>query len=136
MGVNVTNTGLVAGDEVVQLYLTTEFGDPRTREMVPMPAKQLRGFRRVTLEPGESAAITLALGSDDLAFWSVPDDSFRVETGVINILVAAGLVQPKPKGPVPPDPVSAEERQRLAELLGRAPGKPLSEIVIEERGEW
>ena len=55
---------------------------------------------------------------------------------VINILVAAGLVQPKPKGPVPPDPVSAEERQRLAELLGGAPGKPLSEIVIEERGEW
>ncbi len=55
---------------------------------------------------------------------------------VINILVAAGLVQSKPKGPVPPDPVSEEERQRLAELLGSAPGKPLSEIVIEERGEW
>ncbi|HQE93314.1 MAG TPA: antitoxin family protein [Anaerolineae bacterium] len=55
---------------------------------------------------------------------------------VINILVKAGLVQPKPRGPVPPDPVSAEERQRLAELLGSAPGKPLSEIVIEERGEW
>ena len=53
----------------------------------------------------------------------------------VRVLVAAGLMQPKPKGKLPPDPVPAEERQRLADLMGNAPGKPLSEIIIEERGE-
>jgi len=54
---------------------------------------------------------------------------------VINILVAAGLVQPKPKGPVPPDPLSRKERQALADRLGSVPGKTASEMVIEDRGE-
>jgi predicted DNA-binding antitoxin AbrB/MazE fold protein len=56
---------------------------------------------------------------------------------MIRLLVAAGLMRPRPKrGTPPPDPVSEEERHELAERLGRAPGKPLSEIVIEDRGEW
>ena len=56
---------------------------------------------------------------------------------VIQSLVAAGLIRPRPKrGTPPPDPVSEEERRRLADRLGRAPGKPLSEIIIEDRGEW
>jgi predicted DNA-binding antitoxin AbrB/MazE fold protein len=54
---------------------------------------------------------------------------------VINILVEAGLVQPKPKGAVPPDPLSYKERQALADRLGSAPGKTTSEMVIEDRGE-
>ena len=55
---------------------------------------------------------------------------------VIQLLVAAGLMTPPKKGTPPPDPVSEEERRELAEILGKAPGKPLSEIVIEDRGEW
>jgi predicted DNA-binding antitoxin AbrB/MazE fold protein len=54
---------------------------------------------------------------------------------LIQRLIREGRMQPRPSGPVPPDPVSEDERLRLAELLGKAPGKPLSEIVIEERGE-
>mgnify|MGYP000036671539 FL=1 len=54
---------------------------------------------------------------------------------VISILVAAGLVQPKPKGSVPPDPLSWKERQALADRLGSVPGKTASEMVIEDRGE-
>jgi predicted DNA-binding antitoxin AbrB/MazE fold protein len=56
---------------------------------------------------------------------------------VIQSLVASGLMRPRPnRGTPPPDPVSEEERRRLADIIGRAPGKPLSEIIIEERGEW
>ena len=55
---------------------------------------------------------------------------------VIQLLVAAGLMTPPKKGTPPPDPVSEEERRELAEILGKALGKPLSEIVIEDRGEW
>jgi predicted DNA-binding antitoxin AbrB/MazE fold protein len=62
-----------------------------------------------------------------------PGDSINV---LIQRLVAKGLMRPRPCGPIPPDPVSEEERPRLADLMGSAPGKPLSEIIIEERGEW
>ena len=56
---------------------------------------------------------------------------------VVQGLVAAGLMRPRPKrGTPPPDPVSEEERRRLADIMGKAPGKPLSEIIIGERGEW
>ena len=54
----------------------------------------------------------------------------------IRILVAAGLMRPPERGTLPPDPVSEEERLALAERLARAPGKPLSKIIIEDRGEW
>lgn len=72
----------------------------------------------------------------------VPEDSDVSEEPIDNTdaliqrLVAKGLMRPRPRGPIPPDPVSAEERLRLADLMGSAPGKPLSEIIIEERGEW
>ena len=51
------------------------------------------------------------------------------------ILISAGLMSPPEGGNPPLDPVPEAERRALAERLGRALGKPLSEIVIEERGE-
>ena len=66
----------------------------------------------------------------------IQDEPDEVEE-VIQSLVAAGLMRPRPeRGTPPPDPVSEEERRRLADIMGKAPGKPLSEIIIEERGEW
>jgi beta-glucosidase len=85
--VKVTNTGGVAGDEVVQLYLSARFADPRARRAVPMPVKQLRGFERTTLAPGQSEVVTFSLGPDELSFWSVSDDSFRVEAGTYTVRV-------------------------------------------------
>jgi hypothetical protein len=62
-----------------------------------------------------------------------PEDEIEA---LIERLVAEGLMRPRPKrGILPPDPVSEQERHRLADLMGSAPGKPLSEIIIEERGE-
>jgi len=62
-----------------------------------------------------------------------PDDKVKA---LIQRLVAKGLMRPRPSEPIPPDPVPEKERLRLADLMGNAPGKPLSEIIIEERGEW
>ncbi len=54
----------------------------------------------------------------------------------IRVLVEAGLMRPRPQRQmIPPDPVSPEERQALADRLGHAPGKTASEMVIEGRGE-
>lgn len=55
---------------------------------------------------------------------------------LIQRLIREGRMQPRPPGPVPPDPLSEQEREELADRLGRAPGKPASEMVIEDRGEW
>jgi len=54
---------------------------------------------------------------------------------LIQKLVAEGRMRPRPDGPIPPDPLSEEECQALADRLGRAPGKLASEMVIEDRGE-
>lgn len=55
-------------------------------------------------------------------------------TRIIQRLVDAGLILPRPVEAPPPDPVTEDERLVIAERLGRARGKPLSEIVLEDRG--
>jgi predicted DNA-binding antitoxin AbrB/MazE fold protein len=66
----------------------------------------------------------------------VPQEKEDEGAAAIRVLVEAGLMRPPDREvPPPPDPVSEDERRALAELLTRAPGKPLSEIVIEDRGE-
>ena len=57
-------------------------------------------------------------------------------TTTIRILVEAGLVRPRERpSTIPPDPVSPQERQALADRLGQVPGKTASEMAIEDRGK-
>jgi predicted DNA-binding antitoxin AbrB/MazE fold protein len=68
----------------------------------------------------------------------LPEDLAETENeyeAAIRVLVAEGLLTPPPgRSEVPPIP--EQERLELADRLGQAPGKPLSEIIIEDRGEW
>lgn len=57
------------------------------------------------------------------------------DEAAVRILVEAGLLTPPPRRSEV-EPISEQERRELADRLGRAPGKPLSEIIIEDRGEW
>ncbi len=63
ISLKVTNTGPVAGDEVVQLYIRDEFAS------VPRPAKELKGFIRLSLQPGETQTVTFHLPVNQLAFY-------------------------------------------------------------------
>ena len=65
VGVDVRNTGSVAGTEVVQLYLRN------TSSSVEQPLRELKGFARVALAPGESKHIAFPLGFDELSFYNV-----------------------------------------------------------------
>jgi predicted DNA-binding antitoxin AbrB/MazE fold protein len=66
----------------------------------------------------------------------LPEETEDEGEVAIRILVEAGLMRPPDREmPPPPDPVSQEERRALAARLAQAPGKRLSEIVIEDRGE-
>jgi beta-glucosidase len=76
--VTVTNTGKVAGDEVVQLYLH----DPVAS--MSQPVRRLRGFERVTLQPGASRTVSFTLDRDDFGFYD-NDGKLRVETGRIDL---------------------------------------------------
>ena len=62
--VDVANTGSVAGDEVVQLYVHQKAGSDSR------PRRELKGFRRVSLKPGETQTVTFSLGPDELRYWS------------------------------------------------------------------
>jgi beta-glucosidase len=78
--VTVTNTGTRAGDEVVQLYVHDVIAS------VTRPVKQLRGFQRVSLKPGESKVVTLPIGPE--ALWLIDQNMRRVvEPGDFEILV-------------------------------------------------
>jgi beta-glucosidase len=77
----VTNTGRVAGSDVAQLYL----GDPAA---AGEPPRQLKGFQRVTLKPGQSTTVRFSLTGHDLSYWNdtangwvVPDGRFSVDVG-------------------------------------------------------
>jgi beta-glucosidase len=61
---DVTNTGKVAGDEVVQLYIHQKWGSDSR------PMRELKGFERLTLQAGETKTITFQLGPDELGYWS------------------------------------------------------------------
>jgi beta-glucosidase len=65
VGVDVRNTGSVAGTEVVQLYLRCP------NVSVEQPLRELKGFTRVTLQPGESRHVEFPLGFDELNFYNV-----------------------------------------------------------------
>jgi beta-glucosidase len=80
VSVNITNTGARAGAEVVQVYVRDiEAG-------VARPDRELKGFRKIQLEPGESQQVTLKLDRRAFAFW---DDGWVVEAGDFEILVGA-----------------------------------------------
>ena len=91
VAVDVTNTGKVQGDEVVQLYIRDEVSS------VTRPVKELRGFRRVTLAPGETKTVEFSLGFSELAFLN--RDMHRVvEPGSFKIMVGGnsrGLIETK-----------------------------------------
>ncbi len=85
VSVDVTNTGTRVGDEVAQVYIRDEVS------MATQPVEQLRGFRRVTLQPGETRAITFEIGPEHLAYHG-SDMKRVVEPGRFDVLVGGSSV--------------------------------------------
>ena len=77
----ITNTGKVAGEEVVQLYLRLQ------GTTMSLPVRELKGFQRVSLKPGESRTVTFDLTPDAFAFWNA-QNHLTVEPAKVTIWVA------------------------------------------------
>ncbi|WP_307795291.1 discoidin domain-containing protein [Actinacidiphila acididurans] len=78
--VTVTNTGSRAGTDVAQLYV----GDPAS---TGEPVHQLRGFQRVTLNPGQAQTLTFTVSTHDLAYWNTSGNTWTTAAGSYQILV-------------------------------------------------
>lgn len=83
VSVDVTNTGDRAGDEVVQLYVQ------HPESAVERPIKELKGFARITLEPGETQTVDFSLRASDLAYWDAEHDRWVVEAKPVRLQVGA-----------------------------------------------
>ena len=74
-------TGSTAGAEVAQVYV----GDPSAR--VPRPAKELKGFERVDIQPGASKRVTVKLNQRAFAYWDTDIHGWKVDPGKFMIYV-------------------------------------------------
>jgi beta-glucosidase len=80
---DVTNTGARGGAAVPQVYI----GDPQAS--VPRPSKELKGFAKVMLQPGETRRVTVPLDVRSLSFYDVGGKQWRAEAGDFRVLVGS-----------------------------------------------
>ena len=85
VSLTVTNTASVAGTEIVQLYTAKKNSE------LFRPAKELKGFARVTLAPGEKQRITIMLDDKAFRFWNVKANRWEIEGGEYELLVGASV---------------------------------------------
>jgi len=106
VALTVTNTGDRAGREVVQAYVSVP-----DSKVVRVP-RELKGFATVTLEPGESRRVDIAVPAEELGYWSVIDHAWVVESGSYTVEVGSSSRDLR---------VSAS-----AEVVGNEPVRPLT----------
>lgn len=85
----VRDTGSRSADEVVQLYIR------QTGTSVVRPVRELKGFRRITLAPGQSQKVEFTLGADDLRFWNI-DMKNVVEPAQLTVWIAPDSTEGTP----------------------------------------
>jgi beta-glucosidase len=130
--VDVRNTGTRRGAEVVQLYVHEH--SPR----LPRPQKELRGFAKVALEPGESRTVSLTLSGADFAYWEPRSHRWEISAGTFDLLVGSSsrdirlstALHVAPREPFIP-PVGTTSL--LGEWIAHPVAGPLLRPLLEER---
>ena len=83
MSVDVTNTGSLDGKEIVQLYISD------VESSLERPVKELKGFRKVALAPGETAKVTFEIDENMLKFYDPAQKAWILENGKFTAHVGA-----------------------------------------------
>lgn len=86
--VDVANTGRRAGDEVAQLYIHQRYGS------ASRPVRELKGFERITLAPGQKRTVRFTLGKSELTYWSGAAKDWVQEPAVFDLWVGADATAP------------------------------------------
>jgi beta-glucosidase len=87
VALDVSNTGAKQGDEVVLLFVSY----PATRAR--RPAKELKGFYRVSLDPGQTKHITMPLRVSDLKYWDTAASRWNIESGPVKVMVGSSAAR-------------------------------------------
>ena len=128
--VAVTNTGSVAGREVVQLYSSLPGA------VTQRPPRELKAFACVALEPGETREVTLRVRRKDLAYWDVRVDSWIVDGGTYTFEVAASSRDVRAAVPVEvaADPVTLplSRTSSIGEVMADPVAGPILQAAIAE----
>lgn len=114
----VTNTGAMAGKEVAQLYISMK------DSKIFRPRKELKGFTKVELQPGESKRVTITLDDKAFRYFNVKTNGFEVEEGTYEILIGASVADIRLSGEVQvegttrelPYDMSAFEKYKKADI--------------------
>jgi beta-glucosidase len=83
VSVKVRNTGKVAGDEVVQMYVK------HSGSKVDRPNEELRGFKRINIQPGKTERVEFPLKASVLAYWDTTKGAFNVEADEISVMIGS-----------------------------------------------
>jgi beta-glucosidase len=86
VSVQVTNTGERSGDEVVQLYLHQRHGS------AIRPSRELKGFRRITLAPGESRTVEFAIGPRERRYWNAAVKDWVLDATTFDVWVGGDSI--------------------------------------------
>ncbi len=89
-----TNTGSRGGDAVPEVYVAPQHSG------VPRPSKELKGFTRVTLKPGETKSVKISLSARSFSYYDVGRKMWRAEKGTYDVLVGSSSEQIELKGRV------------------------------------
>ena len=87
LSVPVTNTGKVAGSETVQLYIAAK------GSKIDRPVKELKAFKKVYLQPGETRNVELTIGADALSYYDEATSAWRTEVGKYEALIGTASNQ-------------------------------------------
>jgi len=124
----VRNTGKVAGKEIAQLYVHD------LQSTIFRPDKELKGFAKVELQPGEETEVTLALGQRAFAYYDVPSRGWVVEAGDFEILVGASSRDIRLTASLSLDAqgvVSPANKEKLSAYYNISAGKHFSQADFE-----
>jgi beta-glucosidase len=83
VSIDIKNTGTRAGDEVIQLYVK------HIKSKVERPLKELKAFRRITLNAGEMQTVSLKLAASSLAYWDRAKHAFILEKEPVQLMVGS-----------------------------------------------
>ena len=87
--ISVKNVGDRVGKEVVQLYISDK------KSSLPRPVKELKGFQKITLMPGEEKQVTFTVGKNELSFYDDNKEAWIAEPGVFEALVGSSSAEIK-----------------------------------------
>lgn len=122
ISVDITNLGKMTGKEIVQVYIHDRISK------VPRPLKELKGFAKVELQPGETKTVTISLEPRAFAYYHPLYKEWVIESGEFDILVGASSSDIRLQGTV-----FLESTQRLPSLLNRE--STLREWLDDPRGK-